>query len=170
MKKLTIKVISVAILMCLFFSLTACSNIQGYESEFIRTNRFFSSQNNHGNETSNFLIKTHDEMEQLLQDIRDEFETGIDEYLQEYLDETISLFEKYDTKFFENSNLILVGIEETSGSTRHKILSVNVFDDKITIKIKRISPNIGTCDMAYWHLFLTVSKSDFNGNTVEIKF
>lgn len=62
---------------------------------------------------------------------------------------------KYDDNYFKNRVLILVLLREGSGSNRHRV--TNVYLDKknkLNINIITNIPEIGTCDMAYWHLFI----------------
>lgn len=62
--------------------------------------------------------------------------------------------DRYDDAFFENRSLILILLEETSGSIRHKVTSVQQTTDKVTVNISAIVPEIGTDDMAQWHIFV----------------
>ena len=67
--------------------------------------------------------------------------------------------DKYDEKFFDNNALVFVVLEEGSGSTRHNVSTVKVDANGIMyINIISIDPDIGTCDMAYWHIMTEVPK------------
>ena len=86
-----------------------------------------------------------------------------------YADTSIGFLDacdKYDDTYFENKSLVLIVLEEGSGSIRHKITGVHRHLNKnwaslgLDIIIDRIVPECGTSDMAQWHLFLEVSKSD----------
>lgn len=62
---------------------------------------------------------------------------------------------KYDGAYFEDHILIMVLLEEGSGSVRHKVQSVQMSDDgQCRIWIDRIVPEAGTCDMAEWHILI----------------
>lgn len=66
---------------------------------------------------------------------------------------------EYDADFFAKNYLILVLLEEPSGSNRHKVESVAQTDDKkLSVFIDRIVPEVGTCDMAQWHIILELSR------------
>ncbi len=66
---------------------------------------------------------------------------------------------KYDDNYFNNQILIIVLLEEGSGSNRHEVKSLNYLDDgNLTISIERTIPEIGTCDMAQWHLLIEPEK------------
>lgn len=67
--------------------------------------------------------------------------------------------DKYDEKFFDNNALVFVVLEEGSGSTRHNVSTVKVDANGIMyINILSVDPDIGTCDMAYWHIMTEVPK------------
>lgn len=60
----------------------------------------------------------------------------------------------YDEAYFENQCLILVLLQEGSGSTRHKVDRVGTADGDTVISIQTITPEVGTCDMAAWHILI----------------
>ncbi len=66
---------------------------------------------------------------------------------------------RYDDAYFEKQLLVLVLLEEGSGSIRHQV--TNVYKDPdgfLNIRITREIPETGTADMARWHLFVEVGK------------
>ena len=75
-----------------------------------------------------------------------------------YSDTTIGFLDacdKYDDAYFEDHILIMVLLEEGSGSIRHKVQSVHMnADGHCYIYIDRIVPEAGTCDMAEWHILI----------------
>lgn len=63
--------------------------------------------------------------------------------------------EKYNDVYFEDQILIIVLLEEGSGSNHHAVKKVaGTADGKLVIEIERIVPEVGTCDMAEWHLLI----------------
>ena len=98
------------------------------------------------------------------------YEANKDMYDQErkekvYSDTTIGFLDacdKYDDAYFERQNLVLIILEEGSGSIRHKITDVRRrWDEYVAshgwnITIKTMAPEVVTDDMAEWHLFLEV--------------
>ena len=62
--------------------------------------------------------------------------------------------DKYDEEYFESKILLMVLLEEGSGSVRHKVERVANGADGITVDITTIVPEIGTCDMAEWHILI----------------
>lgn len=62
--------------------------------------------------------------------------------------------DKYDEEYFESKILLIVLLEEGSGSVRHKVERVANEADGITVDITTIVPEIGTCDMAEWHILI----------------
>ena len=82
-----------------------------------------------------------------------------------YSDSTIGFLDacdKYDDAYFERQNLVLIVLQEGSGSVRHEITDVrrhhleNGASDGWDITIKSKAPEVVTDDMAQWHLFLEV--------------
>lgn len=60
-------------------------------------------------------------------------------------------------EWFEQNDLVLIILSEPSGSITHEVASVTQsHDGSHTVTIRRNVPEIGTDDMAQWHLFLSV--------------
>ena len=98
-----------------------------------------------------------------VQELNAYYETNKEEYGlgrrdKVYSDMTIGFLDacdKYDDAYFEDHILIMVLLEEGSGSIRHQVQSVNVSaDGQCRIYIDRIVPEAGTCDMAEWHILI----------------
>ncbi|MBQ7600281.1 MAG: hypothetical protein IJU57_06390, partial [Clostridia bacterium] len=81
-----------------------------------------------------------------------------------YSDSTVGFAdacEKYDDGFFREHSLILVLVEEGSGSVRHEITAVSAGDGgSVTVDIVRSVPEEMTDDMAEWHIIIEISKED----------
>lgn len=75
-----------------------------------------------------------------------------------YADTTVGFLdacEKYDDAYFEEHLLVMVLLEEGSGSIRHQVQSVTVCPDgQCCIYIDTIVPEFGTDDMAEWHILI----------------
>ena len=79
--------------------------------------------------------------------------------------------DRYDDTFFKDKALILILLEEPSGSIRHKITSVQQHSNgKLTLNIFTISPEIGTDDLAQWHLFVEVATDIDNEDDITLCF
>ena len=74
--------------------------------------------------------------------------------------------DKYDDAYFERQNLVLIVLQEGSGSIRHEITDVRRHrledgaSDGWAITIDSKAPEVVTDDMAQWHLFLEVQMGD----------
>lgn len=70
----------------------------------------------------------------------------------------------YDAEYFKNNKLLIVVLEEGSGSIRHVVdkVSTSIYKDKVRadVEILRKIPGACTCDMAVWHILIDVP-SDF---------
>ncbi|MFA5341466.1 MAG: hypothetical protein WC332_06800 [Clostridia bacterium] len=76
----------------------------------------------------------------------------------------------YNESYFENNVLVIILIEEPSGSIRHEIESVNVNDNSIIFGIKSIVPEMGTTDMAQWHILISIPSDLFHDEDIEVNF
>lgn len=63
--------------------------------------------------------------------------------------------EKYTDEWFESHKLLMVLVEDGSGSTRFKVSQVS---DR-SAELYRIPADIGTCDMAEWHILIELDKN-----------
>lgn len=65
----------------------------------------------------------------------------------------------YDESFFEDRCLVMVLLEEGSGSIRHEVRQVRQHaDGTLTISVDTLEPEAGTCDMAQWHILLELPR------------
>ena len=69
-------------------------------------------------------------------------------------EELVSACEKYNADYFKEQILIIVLLEEGSGSVRHEVEKVGSDNTHAVIQIKSIAPEVGTCDMAWWHILI----------------
>ncbi|MBQ6019220.1 MAG: dockerin type I repeat-containing protein [Clostridia bacterium] len=66
--------------------------------------------------------------------------------------------EKYDREFFDRSDLLIVFLEEGSGSIRHEVTGVTKTPEGRQVSIRADSPRVQTCDMAYWQILIELDK------------
>ena len=84
-----------------------------------------------------------------------------------YSDTTIGFLDacdQYDDAFFEENILLLVTLEEGSGSVRHEVTAI----EENAVYIKSIVPECGTADMAQWHILIAVPASSGMGQAEDI--
>ena len=87
-----------------------------------------------------------------------------------YSDTTIGFLDeadKYSEEFFEKNSLILVILENSSGSIRQEVTKVECSEIRTRITLKSIVPETYTDDMAYWHIFVSVPKSEILSDNIE---
>ncbi|MBQ8208491.1 MAG: hypothetical protein IJZ89_07150 [Clostridia bacterium] len=87
-----------------------------------------------------------------------------------YSDTTIGFAdatEGYDEAFFESNMLVMAIFEEGSGSNRHELVGVTADD---VIQVKRITPEVGTCDMAEWHIILEIPRERAEGHSFTAEY
>ena len=111
-----------------------------------------------------------------LQELKDYYNTWHEVFDLErkekvYSDTTIGFLDacdQYDETFFEKNYLIFVLLEEGSGSISHEVRSVQqTTDKKISISIDRKVPEVGTSDMAEWHIILELSRDVLVENSID---
>ncbi len=68
--------------------------------------------------------------------------------------------EKYTEKFFTDNLLFIAHLEEGSGSNTHKVTKVIKSGNNTNVYIETITPEVGTCDMAYHRIVVELKKSD----------
>lgn len=77
--------------------------------------------------------------------------------------------DKYDDDFFKSNALLFVIVEEGSGSTRHKVTSLTTHNTKTRVNIETTMPEVGTCDMAQWHITIETRKENLPVSTNDIE-
>ncbi len=85
-------------------------------------------------------------------------------------EEFIKATEKYTEEFFTDNLLFIAHIEEGSGSNTHKISKVLNTEDKTNVYIETITPEVGTCDMAYHRIVIEMKKSDTENTDFQLFF
>lgn len=127
-----------------------------YQTQYIRTD---------GGEEgvvypSYIIIRSRAELEQYYEDNKSVYDLEHHELI--FSDTTIGFLdaiEQYDDAFFADRDLIILVLEEGSGSIRHEVNGIRpYFDNSWQLTVRRITPEAGTCDMAQWHLLIEVQK------------
>ncbi|MCL2509307.1 MAG: hypothetical protein FWF05_09045 [Oscillospiraceae bacterium] len=72
---------------------------------------------------------------------------------------------EYGGDFFNNNILILVLLEEPSGSIRHTVTGVSKAGDTLTVHVTRHLPGMGTCDMAEWHIIIEAPRTFYSAES-----
>ncbi len=65
----------------------------------------------------------------------------------------------YDEAFFKTHVLLVVRLMESSGSVSHNVASVASTGNALSVSIVRLRPEIGTDDMAAWHILIELPAS-----------
>ena len=166
------KLIALVLVLICILDLNSCGskNVQpsnpeeyAFEAQYIRTNGYSEDRSY----PYHVVISSKKELVDYYEENKELFD--LERKDKVYSDTTIGFLDacdKYDDAYFEKQNLVLIVLQEGSGSIRHEITDVRRrFDENdaslgwdITINI--IVPEIGTCDMAQWHLFLEVPMGD----------
>lgn len=78
--------------------------------------------------------------------------------------------DRYDDAFFTDKLLVLVLLEEGSGSIRHLAKEIFIDNDNMNILIERQVPQVGTADMAEWHIIFEIRKSEYHNQNIKVYF
>jgi hypothetical protein len=142
-----------------------------YNVQYIRTNGYVSGEKY----PKIFWITSADELKSYFEANKDKYNLGrrVDPYSGAM--GFTGVAEQYDTVFFEENDLIVIVMEEGSGSIRHEVSNLHIEASQedgmkyvIQPEIIRILPEIGTCDMAEWHIIIEISK-DYGKTVAQLK-
>ena len=97
-------------------------------------------------------------------DLNEYYENDKNEFDLREFKEAISV---YDDSFFEKYKLVMVVLEESSGSIRHKATTKEV-DGKLEVYIEKIVPETGTCDMAQWIVLIPTETNVKYGTDINV--
>lgn len=101
------------------------------------------------------IIRSLNELKNYYENKKDTYYLEGSEYHTGFLDAC----EEYDEAFFEENFLVYVILQEGSGSVSHEIYDIGqTAEKKLSISIVRNVPEIGTSDMATWHIILGINK------------
>lgn len=110
-------------------------------------------------------------------DLNAYYEANKDKYSLErrtgtiYSDSTIGFLDacdKYTEEYFEDRMLLMVLLEEGSGSVRHRVERVATGREGMVVDITTIVPEVVTDDMAEWHVLIELEASALDDVTVFI--
>ena len=144
----------------IMFVLLACTMLVAFKSQdnttkLIRTNYVSGT---HGN---TYVIESLEELEEYYNTNKEKHNLGHREKV--YSDTTIGFADatkEYDEEFFKEHNIVLVLLTASSGSIRYKVANINLNDGTMEINITKKTPEIGTCDMAGWHIIIETDKQE----------
>lgn len=67
---------------------------------------------------------------------------------------------EYTDEYFQNKDIIIINIQESSSSNTLKVSSVEKTESAITVKIKRNTPDVGTDALKTWCFIIELEKSE----------
>lgn len=73
---------------------------------------------------------------------------------------------RYDDEFFAENALIIITLDESSGSVRHNVKKVIKEGNEISIAIESKVPELGTADMAEWNIYIELNAEDIDENDI----
>ncbi|MBR4072496.1 MAG: hypothetical protein IKK24_01020, partial [Clostridia bacterium] len=135
---------------------TAAKTFINFEAQYIRTGSL--------TDITNYplftVLQSTDELNAYYESNKDNF--NLERRKNPAADSTIGFLDacdKYKADFFKKNALVLIVIEEGSGSTRHNVNNIRVdTDGKFYVDVSSIVPEVGTCDMAQWHIIIEIAK------------
>ena len=71
----------------------------------------------------------------------------------------LNVCDRYDAAFFETKFLLLILLQEGSGSITHQVTAVaQTPEGKLEVSVASNVPEVGTSDMAHWHIFVELER------------
>lgn len=128
-----------------------------YQKQYIRTNG--------GKENVEYpfcvIIRSKEELNRYYEEYKDIYDLERRETV--YADSSIGFLDacdQYDDAFFAQRDLIILVLEEGSGSVRHEIQGIRpYYDNSWQLIGRRIVPEVCTDDMAQWHILIEIDKN-----------
>ena len=80
---------------------------------------------------------------------------------------------RYDDAYFADRILLLILLQEKSGSISHTVTAVTYSENETLVTIKRHVPGEGVdgdCMMTQWHIMIELKKDSYKGQPVNVKF
>lgn len=102
-------------------------------------------------------IRTHLYKENIQESVVDIINNinDLNKYMDEYEDNGLhEKLSKYAQEYFTTKSLIIVTKPESSGSNTNTINRVEKINNTLNIYVERQVPDMGTADMAMWHLII----------------
>ena len=136
-----------------FIERTEAADIYDFNAQYIRTGG--------GHEDVEYpvvkIIRSVDELNAYYNANKDKY--SLERRTDPASDSTIGFLDacdKYDEAYFEDQILVMVLLKEGSGSIRHEVRSIawSEQNKKLTVYIESIVPEIGTADVAEWHILV----------------
>lgn len=135
-----------------------------YQKQYIRTDG--------GNEDTEYpfyeIIRSREELNRYYEEHKDIYNLERRETV--YADSSIGFLDacdRYDDAFFAQRDLIILVLEEGSGSVRHEIQGVRpYYDNSWQLIGRRIVPEVCTDDMAQWHILIEIDKNLIGENEI----
>lgn len=140
--------------------LLACTMLVAFKSQD-KTTKLIRTNYVSGTHGKTIVIDSLEELEEYYNANKEKHNLGHREKV--YSDTTIGFADatkEYDEEFFKNHNIVLVLLTASSGSIRYKVENINLNDGVMEINITKKTPEIGTCDMAGWHIIIETDKQE----------
>ncbi len=128
-----------------------------YGYQVVRTDGNLMSEKNAGTQ----VIRSKEELERYYQSNRETFdlERKVEADASHGTMGFLDACDRYDAAFFESRDLILLVLEEPSGSIQHQVQSIRPYGDGWLLAVRTIVPEQCTDDMAQWHILIEVEKN-----------
>ncbi|SHM17855.1 dockerin type I repeat-containing protein [Ruminococcus flavefaciens] len=126
----------------------------GIEAQYVRTDGYISG----AKYPQTKLITSAEELKSYIEANKDKYNMKSEEFND--------AVEKYSSKWFDSNKLMIVVLEEGSGSVRHGVTEVT----NKSVTINRTVPQVGTADMAEWHIFIEYPGTANISDKFSVKF
>ncbi len=126
-----------------------------YGAQYVRTNGDMGESH-----ARTKVIRSREELEAYYEANKESFD--LERRTTVYADSTpgfLDACDRYDDAFFASRELLIVVLEEGSGSIRHEVTSLrHAGEGQWLLEGFCLTPKVGTCDMAQWHILCEIAK------------
>ncbi len=119
-----------------------------FTAKYVRISRRYES----AFEPTKTVVDSRDNLESLLAETNAYSGTSPQEEADAYTDD-----------WFGTHRLIVIALQESSGSIRHNVQKVTYTGNGAAVKIKRMTPQVQTCDVAHWLILIELPDVRLHG-------
>lgn len=140
-----------------------------FKAHYVRTDGGFDEGNDYPQKV---IVKTKDELLAYYEKNKDTYWLGRKSDLYEGArdDGFLDVCDLYDEAFFTKKALLMVLLEEGSGSVRHRVdCALLRYDGILEVSISALVPEAGTDDMALWHVMIELDRNLLPDKTDDVE-
>jgi len=76
--------------------------------------------------------------------------------------------DSFGKAFFKTKQLVVLRLEAGSGSDRYRVIDMDYSNKNYQVRVEKITAEIGTCDMAQWHILVPLPEKIPAGSKIKV--